>query len=372
MVCTGESTDVFIIGGGPAGLAAAITATQKGFRVTVADGAEPPIEKPCGEGMMPETLQCLEALGVRIDPTDGQRFRGIRFAQNGESVSADFSEGLGVGLRRPLLHERLVARAEECGVRLLWKSPVVGIDGDYVECAQSKIRAKWIVGTDGQGSRTRRWSGLDGSTRNKQRQASRRHFRVKSWSDYMEIHWGHFAQAYVTPTAPEEVCVVIISEKADHPTFDRALDEMPELKEKLAGAELTGSERGAITSMRTLRRVCRGNVALVGDASGGVDAITGEGLRLAFLQAFALVDAMAVGDLRQYQRAHRKIVRRSMLMGELMLWLGRHPEIRARVIRAMQAKPDLFERLLATHVGKSSPAEVLATGAQLGLRLIGA
>ena len=372
MVCSGESTDVFVVGGGPAGLATAIAATQKGFRVTVADGAQPPIQKPCGEGMTPESLECLEALGVRIDPTDGQRFRGIRFAQNDASVSADFPEGLGIGLRRPLLHERLVARAEKCGVRLLWKSPVVGIDGNCVECARAQVRAKWIVGTDGQGSRTRRWAGLDGSTRNKQRQATRRHFRVKSWSDYMEIHWGHFAQAYVTPTALDEVCVVIISEKANHTPFDRALDEMPELKEKLVGVELTGRERGAITSMRTLRRVYRGNVALVGDASGGVDAITGEGLRLAFLQAFALVDAIAVGDLMRYQRAHRKIVRRSMLMGELMLWLGRHPEIRARVIRAMEAKPELFERLLATHVGKSSPAEVLATGAQLGLRLIGA
>src|SRR5580698_1970330 len=55
----GQNTDVFIVGAGPAGLAAAIAARQKGFEVVVADGSEPPIEKPCGEGMMPGTLAGL-------------------------------------------------------------------------------------------------------------------------------------------------------------------------------------------------------------------------------------------------------------------------------------------------------------------------
>ena len=50
-----ESTDVLVIGGGPAGLATAIAARMKGFDVTVVDGAKPPIDKACGEGLMPST-----------------------------------------------------------------------------------------------------------------------------------------------------------------------------------------------------------------------------------------------------------------------------------------------------------------------------
>ena len=49
-----KSTDIFVIGGGPAGLATAIAARQRGFDVVVADGAQPPIDKPCGEGLMPD------------------------------------------------------------------------------------------------------------------------------------------------------------------------------------------------------------------------------------------------------------------------------------------------------------------------------
>ena len=59
-----NSTDVFVIGGGPAGLAAAIAARQQGFRVIVADGAQMPIDKPCGEGLMPDGVAALQELGI--------------------------------------------------------------------------------------------------------------------------------------------------------------------------------------------------------------------------------------------------------------------------------------------------------------------
>lgn len=370
MVRSRDSTDVFIAGGGPAGLATAIALCQKGFQVTIADGTAPSIDKPCGEGMMPETLAALHALGVDIEPGDGQKFRGISFVQGGARVFADFPQGPGMGLRRPLLHQRLVAKAEECGVRLLWNTPVSGIDAESVQLSHGKIYARWIIGADGQGSRVRRWSGLEATSHNKQRYANRRHYRVKPWSHYVEIHWGTHVQAYVTPVGSEEVCVVITSEQAEHASFDRALNELPELNDLLAEAELSSRERGTTTSMQLLHNVQRKNVALVGDASGGVDAITGEGLRLAFQQAIALGDSIAMNDLRQYQHAHRELARHPMLMGNLLLWLGRNPRMRGRVIRALESKPEIFARLLATHVGPGSSVELLSTGVLLGWRLL--
>src|SRR5215510_14228781 len=88
-----DKTDVFVIGGGPAGLAVAITARQKGMNATVADGAMPPVDKTCGEGMMPETLAALRSLGVELDPCEGFRFKGIRFVQEGATVCAAFPHG---------------------------------------------------------------------------------------------------------------------------------------------------------------------------------------------------------------------------------------------------------------------------------------
>src|SRR5260370_23084570 len=99
----GEGTGVLVIGGGPAGLAAAIAARMKVFDVIVAGGAKPPIDKACGEGLMPGTLRALRELGVAIRPGDGQIFRGIGFVASPNTEAANFLGASGFGVRRTCL-----------------------------------------------------------------------------------------------------------------------------------------------------------------------------------------------------------------------------------------------------------------------------
>jgi len=368
-----EKTDLFVVGGGPAGLAAAIAARQKELSVTLADGAEPPIDKPCGEGLMPDTLEALAALGIGLPLDAGFRFRGIQFIQRDLYAAADFPQGIGLGIRRPVLHELLVRKAEECGVRLLWNTPVSGISPEGVLTAAGRVlAARWILGADGSGSRIRRWSGLEASRLRRQRFAARRHYRVRPWEDHVEIYWGEGAQAYVTPISEEEVCIVMIAENAEDARFERALAGMPELAERIRDGEQGSRERGAITLMHALRRVSRGNVALVGDASGGVDAITGEGMRLTFQQATAVAEAIARGDLRIYEKAHREMLMRPMCMGRLILQLGRNATVRRRTLRVFAKNPRLFAQMLSIHVGRATPARVLSAGAQLSWEFLAA
>ena len=370
MVSGKAKLDVFVIGGGPAGLAAAIAARQRGMSVAVADGTEPPIDKACGEGLMPETIAALSELGVEIQPDAGYRFRGIRFLQHDAQVGGEFPQGLGVGIRRTILHEWLIARAEECGVQLLWRTPVAGISEAGVHLFGKFVASRWIVGADGSGSRVRRWSGLDGPARQNQRYATRRHYRVRPWTDHVEIYWGHRAQAYVTPIGREEVCIVVMATHAEDAAFDSVLRDCPQLKQRVAGATLASRERGAITQMHSLRDVHSGNVALVGDSSGGVDAITGEGLRLAFRQAIALADAMERNDLPSYARAHRKQAWKPALMGDLLLTLARNDRLRTRSFRMLAKRPPLFARLLAVHAGRGALVDWLSAGAQLGWQFL--
>ncbi|MGB7437095.1 MAG: FAD-dependent monooxygenase [Candidatus Acidiferrum sp.] len=362
--------DVFIIGGGPAGLAAAIAARRRGLSVTVADGGEPPIDKACGEGLMPETVAALKDLDVEVPTQAGYRLQGLRFVQGESQVSANFPEGQGVGIRRTVLHELLIRHAERCGVKMLWRTPVAGIDGDGVLLGRDTIRARWIVGADGGQSRARRWSKLNLALSESHRFANRRHYHLRPWSDFAEVHWGSNVQAYVTPVGREEVCVVAMGATVDAADFQRVLEVLPELRERLAGAELCSRERGAVAAMQALARVWRGNVALVGDASGGVDAITGEGLRLAFRQAHALAKAMQHGDLREYGWVHRRLARRPLWMGRLMLQWGRHDWMRSRTLKMLSQHPGLFARLLAIHLGRASTGDVVSTGAQLGWRFL--
>ena len=370
MVSGKAKVDVFVVGGGPAGLAAAIAARQRGMSVALADGMEPPIDKACGEGLMPETIAALGELGVEIQPGAGYRFRGIRFLQPDAQVDAEFPQGLGIGIRRTILHQWLIARAEDCGVQLLWRTPVAGITGAGVHLAGEFVAARWIAGADGSGSRVRRWSGLDVAKRQSQRYATRRHYRVPPWSDYVEIYWGHHAQAYVTPVSPQEICIVVMANRVEFACFDSVLKDCPELNQRLAGAEPASRERGAITQMHSLRAVHSGNVALIGDASGSVDAITGEGLRLAFQQAVALAGAMERNDLSSYAIAHRRQARRPALMGDLLLALAGNDRLRVRSIRSLSHRSQLFARLLRVHAGRAALGDWLSTGAQLGWRFL--
>jgi flavin-dependent dehydrogenase len=356
--------DVFIIGGGPVGLAAAIAARRKGFSVVLADGCAPPVDKACGEGVMPDGLTAAAQLGLQLPLKDSFALRGIRFHGENVSVAADFPTGspdkYGRGFRRTILHQSLAEHAERCGVELRWGTTIRDLTG---------IQARWIVGADGTGSRIRALAGLDACRRDTRRYGFRRHFQIAPWADYVEIHWGEGCQIYVTPVAPEEVGVAVISSDPKLRVHD-ALRQFPVLAARVAGVRESSGERGGVTATRQLRRVVGGNVALIGDASGSVDAITGEGLCLGFHQALALADAMECGDLARYESAHRRLAVRPRFMADFMLTMDRRRGLRKRALPALASHPELFEGLLAMHVGASRPADFAVNCLALGWRML--
>lgn len=181
----------------------------------------------------------------------------------------------------------------------------------------------------------------------------------------MEIHWGDGCQFYITPTAVDEICLVLMS-RDPHMRIDGALARFPRLQERLRWAAPATPERGSICSTCRLTAVARGHVALVGDASGTVDAITGEGLCLAFEQAIALAAALETGDLRNYARAHRRSFLRPVFMADFMLTMESRPRLRARALAALSSRPELFANLLAMHVGGLKLSGFLKTGVRLG------
>ena len=346
-----SETDVFVIGGGPAGLAAALAARRCGLEVMVADRACPVVNKVCAEGLMPDGVAAIRGLGVELGPEHGAPIRGIRFLENGLEVEAAFpNNNVGLGVRRTLLHRLLMQHAEDAGVVTRWQSKVEALDTSTVKVDGRTVRCRWIIGADGFHSRVRRWTGLLPVWTGPRRIGFRQHFRIRPWTDFVEVYWRDHCQAYVTPVGSDEVCVALIGSARDARLSDLPT-LFPALAKRLCGARPTDAPRGAISMSVKLSGVTQGRVALVGDASGSVDAITGEGLALAFRQANCLATCLAADDLPAYKSFHHQVGRRPLFMARLMLLIDGSYGLRRGALHTLAVRPRIFDHLLAFHLG---------------------
>ncbi len=356
------SGPVLIVGGGPVGLATAIALRLRGIPVRVIDPRTPPIDKACGEGLMPDGVAWLERAGVEI-PSEGARFCGIRYLDGETVAEARFPAGAGLGVRRHRLHAALVERAEVLGTQLDWGVRALGLSDSGVETSHGVASAAYLVGADGLGSRMRRWAGLsDGRSSAQRRTGIRRHFRVPPWSDLVEVYWADDCEAYVTPVSEGETGVAILA-SGRGVDFEAGLQRFPALARRLEGAEASSIDRGAGPLWRRARKVRAGTLALVGDAAGYLDAITGEGMALGFHEAEALADAIEAGDLRSYERDFRRLSRLPFGLIRLLLFAERHPSVRRRMVRTLAREPELFARLLAIHTRERAPTSLGVGGA---------
>lgn len=278
-------------------------------------------------------------------------------------------------MRRTVLHRLLTARAEAVGVRLAWGTRVESVRQGEVVAGGKTLRSRYVVCADGQNSSLRHAAGLGAGKVSRRRYGFRSHYAMPPWSRFVEVHWADCGQAYVTPVGAEEVCVALITSEpitsepqarisSEHirskqaTRLEHALPAFPELRERLAGQRPSDRTVGGVTVTRKLNAVVSGSIALLGDASGGADAITGDGLSLAFQQATALADAMAAGDLREYQRKQERIITLPRHMGELMLWMDDYPWLRSRIFRGFARSPEMFGKLLAVHTRRISPLQL--------------
>lgn len=349
--------EVIVVGAGPAGIVAAIAARQHGMQATVLDARIPPIDKPCGEGILPQGVAALGALGISLPAESAFPFRGIRFVRGPLSARADFIGATGFSVRRVKLHQFLVNEAIEAGVEFHWGARVKQFGNDAVRTARETFSYSWLVGADGQNSLVRKWAGLAPRSRRRKRFGFCTHFQRNPWSDATEVHWAPGCQIFVTPMAEQEVGVAVLSSDPGL-RLAAALARFPHLEEKLRGAAQTTRELGETTGLRILPAIARERVALVGDAAGTVDALTGHGLSLAFQQAIPLAEAMRRGDLARYQEAHKKMAAVPITMTRLMMLMSKNDWIRRRTIRLFQKSPELFAHMLALHTESVSLSSV--------------
>ncbi|MCU1403894.1 MAG: FAD-binding protein, partial [Glaciihabitans sp.] len=328
-------------------------------------------DKACGEGLMPGALPLLRRIGV--DPP-GHPLRGVTYSDGtGDSprVTHRFTTGEGRGVRRTTLHRALADRAKELGVATISGRAVAvrintSLDGTTTAAVQVEsvsrdpstpgelhgewITAHYLLACDGLHSTIARLAGLRATAaparsathrphHTPRRFGVRQHYAVAPWSDNIEVYYGPSAEFYITPVSDGEVGVAMLA--AQGTDFDKALQALPELARRLEGAAPASSRRGAGPFGQTTLARQRGPVLLVGDASGYVDAITGEGLRLGIAQAAIAVRCIATNQPERYNRAWAKETRQFRLLTSGLVIFATSPARRLIVPLAVRL-PRLF------------------------------
>ena len=349
MVKLDPTYDVVVVGGGPAGLAAAIVAAERGVRVLVVEQRSFPADKACGEGLLPPAVRVLERLGVlaEIAPAERRAFTAIRFVQeDGTRATLPLPGNGGIGVRRTVLVAAMLRRAARLGVTLVDRTPVRSVErsrqGAVVSTMHDAIRAELVIAADGLHSPLRRAAGLQAPPSGQGRFALRQHFAIQPWSSCVEVYVDDLGEAVVTPVSENAINVNFVWEpdSVDHPTLAKLSQRFPALRARLESAESISTIRGAGPMARRATRRSADRMILIGDAAGFIDSIAADGLSMAFSSALVLGEALpavlaagaTAASLAPYERAARGLFRNYQVVTSGLLWIARHARLRRHLI----------------------------------------
>jgi flavin-dependent dehydrogenase len=400
-----RACDVVIAGGGPAGSTTALRLARAGFHVVVLDAARFPRFKPCGEFMSPECLPLLRELGAleAVRELGAREVRGMllhfegrrvggRFVDVGRAV-APFDHGLAV--RRERFDDVLRRAAIRVGAEFVEEARVGGLLRDQdgrvsgvvvrrgrgADAERLEVRARCTLGADGVRSAVAGALGLRRPIPWLDKVAFTTRFEGVSWGDRAEVHLFDGGFVAAAPVDGDLVSVNLIVDRArvraapdrsvGGPLVDRherssrdewfaaRLAALPAIAARLQRGRRLDPIRGTGSFACTTRAATFPGGALVGDAAGYVDPITGEGIFFALkggeLLAEAVTSALHARADRSAEarawheyRAGRRREITSRAAFSLLLQRGlRHPSIVRAAWRLMAARPALADLLVS-------------------------
>lgn len=387
---TRPSHAVAIVGAGPAGSTLALRLARAGFSVALVEKQRFPRFKPCGEFMSPQVLPLLAELGVddEIRRAGARAVRGMLLHAHGVQTRGSFVDvgdaiapcDHGWAIRRDVFDDLLLRAALRTGgvelfegfepTRLL-RDDAGGIRGIAIakrDGEQREITASFTIGADGVRSRIAAELGVQRETGWLDKLALTTRYAGVAWTDCAEVHFvGHGVEHGFIACAPVDAGLVSVNVVIERDAFARSalprdqafehwLALAPSLAERLGRGRRIDPIRGTSRFATSTTAQTFDGAALVGDACGYVDPVTGEGIFFALkgaeMLASALVDALHAGrrdraSLSAYLAGRRReLVPRAAFATLLQRGL-KHPRLVRAAFRLLEARPRLTDVLVS-------------------------
>ncbi len=321
------TTDVLVVGAGPAGSAAATWAARGGADVVLADAAVFPRDKTCGDGLTPRAMAELDLLGLGDWVRSKGRNRGLRASGFGQELLLPWPGGSlpdhGGAVPRTELDARIRDVATDAGATPMDGARAVDVerDGDRVRAvvfrrpdgSTTTVRCRRLVVADGVRSPLGKVLGREWHRDTAYGVAARGYVRSgradDGWiSSHLELRGaeGELLSGYgwVFPLGADagEVNIGVGTLATARRPADVRLRSLLGLYAAARREEwqLDGEVRAPASALLPMGGAVSGvagrNWALVGDAAGCVNPLNGEGIDYGLETGRSVVDLLGVGD----------------------------------------------------------------------------
>jgi geranylgeranyl reductase family protein len=377
-----QDCDVVVVGGGPAGAAAAAHLAAQGFATIVVDRANFPRDKACGDFVGPAALTELADLGV----TDTEGFgatniiRAFALHVDGSQAGAlpipqvDGLPAYGRVIPRQQLDAWVLAAARAAGATVFEGRKVTevcpGRDTLTVQGQSAdgpwQLRTRLLIGADGSSSLVARMlrgsapsqpdrifavranlDGVSGAADQADICLSRETFPGYSWvfpsgDGQANVGVGMVASTY--PPTSHNLRALLL----------RVIDEDPSMQRRLGGAPIRGRIIGwPLTTYNPRLPLVGDRMMLVGDAAGLINPLNGEGIQYALVSgrwaAEVAADRLTSGQLDAtslagYEQCVHRNLHRDMAFSRLIVELFRNRALNPiwlRTLRSVAARASI-------------------------------